>query len=308
MNRALLVSCALCAAVSGLPAARRAPASVQDCEPGQFPAQWISGGPDCGSEPQIQVHAYNPDLYILRQSMCTNFEGPFLYLIFGQDQALLLDTGAGGIPVQATVARIVEDWLAAHGQASIELVVVHTHAHGDHIAGDSQFVGQPNTTLVAPGLASTQQFFGIVGWPDEIVEYDLGGRVLDVIPLPGHEPSHIALYDRRTCLLLTGDSLYPGRLYVIGASSQGNWAVYKASIQRLVDFTAAHPVSWILGTHIEMSRRPGVDFPLGSTHHPAEHPLELGLPHLIELDDALDTLGSQPQLQVHREFIIYPIG
>ncbi len=308
MTSSLWLLCTLSASAVGSPAGPRPLSAGQVCEPGQFPAKWISGGPDCGSEPEIQVHAYNPDLYILRQSMCTNYEGPFLYLIFGQDKALLLDTGAGGIPVQQTVARIVDEWLAAHGQSWIELVVVHTHAHGDHIAGDAQFAGQPNTTLVAPGVASTQQFFGISDWPNEIVPYDLGGRVLDVIPIPGHEPSHIALYDRRTCLLLTGDTLYPGRLYVFGAASQGQWAVYKASIQRLVDFASVNPVSWVLGTHIEMSRRPGVDFPLGSTHHPAEHVLQLGLSHLIELDQALDSLGNQPQMQIHREFIIFPIG
>ena len=32
-------------------------------------------GTDCG-EPEIQVHAFNDDTYILRQSLCTNFEGP----------------------------------------------------------------------------------------------------------------------------------------------------------------------------------------------------------------------------------------
>jgi hypothetical protein len=37
-------------------------------ERGVLPAQWITGGPDCSKVPKWQVHAYNPDLYILRES------------------------------------------------------------------------------------------------------------------------------------------------------------------------------------------------------------------------------------------------
>ncbi|HEV2691146.1 MAG TPA: hypothetical protein VGV35_21465, partial [Bryobacteraceae bacterium] len=60
---------------------------------GTFPAQWITGGPDCAAVPPWQVHAYNEDFYILRESGCTNYEKPFLYLLFGNDKALLEDTG-----------------------------------------------------------------------------------------------------------------------------------------------------------------------------------------------------------------------
>ena len=79
--------------------------------------------------------------------------------------------------------------------------------------------------------------------------YDLGGRTVDVIPLPGHQTAHIALYDAATRILFTGDSLYPGRLYF----PKADFATYKASIQRLVDFTADKPVNFVLGTHIEMT-------------------------------------------------------
>src|SRR5439155_19266173 len=51
-------------------------------ERGRLPTQWITGGPDCTTLPEWQGHAYNPDLYILRESGCTNYEKPFLYLFF----------------------------------------------------------------------------------------------------------------------------------------------------------------------------------------------------------------------------------
>jgi glyoxylase-like metal-dependent hydrolase (beta-lactamase superfamily II) len=42
-----------------------------------------------------------------------------------------------------------------------------------------------------------------------------GGGV-EVIVIPGHDPLSIAFYDRRSGILLRGDSLYPGHLYVHG--------------------------------------------------------------------------------------------
>src|SRR5215475_15051091 len=62
-------------------------------EPGALPAAWLTGGPNCVSVPDWQVHEYNEDFYILRESGCINAEKPFLYLIFGEDKALLEDTG-----------------------------------------------------------------------------------------------------------------------------------------------------------------------------------------------------------------------
>lgn len=276
--------------------------------PGVFPPMWIKGGHDCPTEPQIQVHAYNEDFYILRQSLCTNFEAPFLYLLFGDDEALLMDSGAGGIPLANTVYGIINDWLLANGKTSVELTVCHLHSHGDHVQGDSQFAGQPNTTVVGTSQNAVKNFFGINNWPTQIVTRDLGNRVLDIIPIPGHHSAHIAIYDRETGVLFTGDSLYPGRLYVFGATGQGNWPIYQASMQRLVDFTADKPLCWVLGTHIEMTDTPGVDFPFGSTSHDNERELELTRDHLLELNQAIKAMGNQPMLEVHNDFIIYPIG
>ena len=50
---------------------------------------WIDG--TTATEPQMQVQRYDRDTYVIRQSIRTNFEGPFLYLLFGDDQATLLE-------------------------------------------------------------------------------------------------------------------------------------------------------------------------------------------------------------------------
>lgn len=269
---------------------------------GGFPDHWISGGPDCGAEPDIQIHQYNEDFYILRQSLCTNFEGPFIYLIFGEEKVLMQDTGAGGIAIADTVYTIIDEWLDANDQDSIELIVSHSHGHGDHVAGNSQFTGQPNTTMTGTSQSAVANFFGVDDWPNELVEYDLGGRVIDVIPIPGHQSAHIALYDRETGILFTGDTLYPGRLYI------ANFIDYKRSIDRLVDFLAENTVCWVLGTHIEMTNEPGVDYQFGATHHPDEHPLQLTADHLLELYDAVIAMGGTPEYEIHDSFIVFPLG
>ena len=157
-----------------------------------------------------------------------------------------------------------------------------------------------DTTVVALKAADVQAFFVFNNWPHDMVAFDLGGRVLDVLAIPGHEPSSIAVYDRRTGLLFTGDTLYPGRLYVSDAAS------YTRSIQRLVDFTRTRIVTHILGNHIEEARTPFLDYPIGTKCQPDEHALELGRAHLIELNDTLRDMNGAVTRMALRDFTIWP--
>ena len=274
---------------------------------GDLDVSWIHGSANCSQnpDPPIQVHRYNDNTYILRQNKCVNFEGPFIYLLFGTDRVFMQDTGATSsattFPIRATVQSIITNWLAEHSLPSIQLIVTHSHSHGDHIAGDGQFIGQPNTTVVGTSLTAVRNFFGITTWPTQLVTYELGGRTLDIIPIPGHQSTHIAVYDRQTDLLLTGDTLYPGRLYI------SNWTDYKASIARLHGFAQTNNVAYCMGTHIEMSSTPGVDYPIGSTYQPNERALPLDVAHLVELYQATQAMGNTPVYQVHDDFIIYPL-
>jgi glyoxylase-like metal-dependent hydrolase (beta-lactamase superfamily II) len=108
---------------------------------------WINGV--SAGEPQMQVQRYDDDTYVIRQSIRTNFEGPFLYLLFGNDRALLIDSGAGGLKVRPTIDRVIAEWAARHHRNSIPLVVSHSHGHGDHHQGDAEFQDRPDTTVVA---------------------------------------------------------------------------------------------------------------------------------------------------------------
>lgn len=203
-----------------------------------------------------------------------------MYLLLGAEVALLLDTGA------TSSAGLRDAVLPLVGARS--LLVAHSHAHGDHVASDGRFRGQPGTTVVGTSLAAVQQAFGLNPWPGDTAELDLGGRVLDVLAIPGHEQTHIALYDRETGLLLTGDTLYPGLLFI------SDWTAYRASVRRLAEFVASHPVSHVLGAHVEMTSTAGINYPYQTVYQPNEHVLQLGAAQVLELDATLTALGGSP--------------
>lgn len=257
-------------------------------EPGMLPERWTTGGPDCASVPAWQVHSYNGTFAILRQSGCTHYEKPFLYLIQGSERALLVDTGAGASDAAAPVMKLV---------GAKPLTVAHSHAHGDHTAGDNGFAGLPNVTLVPATVEAQAVAFGI---KDFVGSIDLGGRVIDVMHIPGHQPAHLAYYDRATGILLTGDHLYPGRLYV------SDFGAYEASTRRLVEFTATRPVAHVLGTHIEQSATPFQDYPVRTKYQPNEHGLALGRAHLLELLAGLEAMREKPVKALFRDFTIWP--
>jgi len=267
---------------------------------GVLPRTWDASGPECVGTPRFQVHEYNPDLIVLRESGCSNYEKPFLYLLFGHARVLLLDTGAGQTDVAQVVAAQVDQWSQRNGRRAPQLVVAHTHAHGDHISGDADLKARPGTTVVGTPPEAVRAFFGFRNWPNDPVSFDLGERILDILAIPGHEPSSIAVYDRQTGILFTGDTLYPGRLYVQDA------AAFTLSIQRLVDFTRGKAVSHVLGNHIEQTRTAYLDYPIRTVHQPDEHSLELGRAHLLELNEALREHGGGTKRIALRDFTIWP--
>ena len=297
---ATLVASIACSSTGSRAADRAADRAGDRIQAGVVPARMYAGGAHCAGRASMLVHEYNADFFILRQPACTNYEKPFLYLLFGDRRALLLDTGAGGIDVAASVGSLLQRWRARHGNRDIELIVAHSHAHGDHVAGDSLFRGRPNVTLVGRDTASVRAYFRIAHWPDDTATIDLGNRVVDVLPIPGHQPASIALYDRRTAVLLTGDTFYPGRLYV------RDTAAFARSVLRLSAFTRTHPVSHMLGTHIENTDVPYRDYVVGTVDQPAEHGLSLSVANLHTLDSAMATMRGRVVRTVMPDFTIWP--
>lgn len=282
---------------------------------------WYSGSRSCekSNNPALEVFQYDSDSYILRQNKCLHYEAPFIYLFFGENKAFILDTGAIEdariMPLASTILTIISNRRSIHTdlKQDLTLIIAHSHSHGDHIAGDSQ-LKQLDGHKFAEGSVIKIHYiepnnpqalyaaFNIKEWPTRISELDLGKRMLKILPSPGHHEEGISIYDPQTNWLLTGDTFYPGRLYI------NAWAEFKATIKRLNEFVKQNDVKAILGAHIEMSSRLKSDYPVGSKYHEDEASLVLFPKDLQVLDNALDTLGDTPTYQRLNKFIIYPVN
>ncbi|GGS31520.1 hypothetical protein Snoj_35220 [Streptomyces nojiriensis] len=274
--------------------------------PRELDVRWIHGSPSAkhNTDPDIQVYAYDEHTVILRQNMAIDYEAPFLFLLFGNDRAVLIDTGATAsgefFPLRPVVDRLVDGWLARHPRQEYHLLVLHTHAHGDHTAGDGQFAGRPDTTVVAADLPTAWKHFGFDENPTATARVDLGGRGLECLATPGHHESAVTYYDPWTGFLLTGDTVYPGRLYI-----QDRHA-FTRTIDRLIEFCERRPVTHVMGCHIEMTTEPGVDYPVRTTYQPHEPPLQMTTDHLHEIRAALDEIGTQPRRLAFPLFVLCP--
>lgn len=186
------------------------------------------------------------------------------YLIVGQARALLFDTGMGIGDVKAVTAELTQ----------LPIVVLNSHTHNDHVGGNWQFdtVDSMDTdfsrTNAQGSREAAQAEIGegeICGSlpagfdaktyatrPWKIAAYvhdgewiDLGARRVQVIATPGHTPDAISLFEPANGLLFTGDTFYPGTIWLYRPET--NLAAYDRSVRRLAAMTPR--VKVVLGAH-----------------------------------------------------------
>ncbi|MEO0534526.1 MAG: MBL fold metallo-hydrolase [Cyanobacteria bacterium P01_A01_bin.123] len=239
----------------------------------------------------------------MRQNMAVHPEAPFMFLLFGNDRAILLDTGATRspdyFPLRQTVDQLIDQWLINHPRESYALVVAHTHLHRDHFEADPQFLARPNTIIVGKSLQDTIAFYGFQNWPEDLVTFELGGRSLQVMATPGHEDAEVSIYDPYTQIFFTGDLFYPGRLYV------SDWQEFTDSIERMIAFCDHSPIKHLLGCHIEMSLYPRLDYLVRTSYQPYERPLEMTVDQLRSVRSAIAKIDGAPGIHIFDDYLIY---
>ena len=188
-----------------------------------------------------------------------------MYLVAGQEHCLLMDTGWGVGDLPALVASL----------SPLPLTVVNTHGHPDHVLGNGQFARVyvhaadeaaarelppaemrawiAESILPKPLPAGFQFDTWAVAGPGalETIQdghiFDLGGRTLEVISVPGHTPGSICLLDRQAGYLFTGDSVLPGAVWLHLDESLPLSRFHK-SLQRLQGLTDVF--DYILPGHV----------------------------------------------------------
>jgi glyoxylase-like metal-dependent hydrolase (beta-lactamase superfamily II) len=175
--------------------------------------------------------------------------------------------------------------LPGEGTAKLPLLVVHTHRHLDHRAGDGQFAHFSNAQVAGFDIDSVRRYYNFTDWPNGLAQLNLGDRTVEVIPTPGHNETEVSFYDRSTGLLFTGDFLMPARLLIDNTSAD------LASAERVAAFAKDRPISLVLGGHIELNFA-GDLFPWESQYHPHEQALQMTKDDLLTLPAAIRSFNG----------------
>ncbi|MBQ3029076.1 MAG: HD domain-containing protein [Lachnospiraceae bacterium] len=143
-----------------------------------------------------------------------------MFLLTGTKEALLVDSG-----VSASNAKEI-----AESITDLPVKLINTHADRDHIAGNNAFefvyMGAKETALYRANGGS-----GTVVPVQQGDIIDLGDRPLEIIDLPGHTPGSIAILDVKNRVLIGGDSIQDGRIFMFG--EHRNLSDYITSLVKL---------------------------------------------------------------------------
>ena len=178
-----------------------------------------------------------------------------MWHVQGRDFDLLFDTGLGHFPLRSSIAALRER----------PVICVASHSHFDHIGCHHEFdrrcihraeadiLADPrNDRTLADRYATDEMFDGIPeGWAmgkyriksapatrvlSDGEAIDLGDRAFEVVHTPGHSPGGIALWERKTGILLSGDIIYDGPL--IDDCYHSDLGDYETSLRRLAKLPA----------------------------------------------------------------------
>jgi glyoxylase-like metal-dependent hydrolase (beta-lactamase superfamily II) len=226
------------------------------------------------------------------------------YLIVGEKRALLFDTGMGISDIKKVTAELTK----------LPIIVLNSHTHDDHVGGNWQFpfiFGMDTAFTRASAKGSRADAQAEIGkdmlcgalpknfapakyatkpWKISLFVHDgfkinLGGRTVEVIATPGHTPDAISLLDRASGLLFTGDTFYPGEIWLYRPET--DFTAYLASVEKLAALSS--DVKLVLGAHNVPVAQPSV---------------------LAQLDAAIRSVlaGKVPAKSVNGDQAIYQVG
>jgi glyoxylase-like metal-dependent hydrolase (beta-lactamase superfamily II) len=215
-------------------------------------------------DPWFEVYKIRPGVFAIYEPH--QLEEVISYLIVGTQKAILFDTGMG----ISNIKTVVE------GLTNLPVSVVNSHTHNDHVGDNWRFsdvygmrtdftrTNARGSTAdaqaeLAPGQIcgslpagfDPKQYrtkpFHITRWLHDGDTISLGDRTLKVISTPGHTPDAIVLLDEKNGLMFTGDTFYPGPIYLYRAETDLD--AYVASLKKMVALSQSSRLQLLLPAH-----------------------------------------------------------
>lgn len=161
------------------------------------------------------------------------FPGPATtnsYLVIGEEKAMLFDLAVDDPAVKEYVQTLTDK----------PMMLVLSHCHYDHVYHLNRFLDawlhEQDASLLDGTRFGTSKIdpcpsLHFLCDGDTV---DLGNRILDVIHIPGHTPGSILLLDRKTKILLSGDT--GARRLLLGVTARVSIEDLCADLERLKNY------------------------------------------------------------------------
>lgn len=143
------------------------------------------------------------------------------FLLAGEKKALLIDSG-----MQVHNAKEIAESLV-----SVPVELLNTHADMDHVGSNEEFEFFYMNPAEASNYYNSQKRTGTIIPVTDGDVINLGGRELEIITLPGHTPGSIAVLDRKNRVLISGDPIQDGDIFMFGI--QREMHAYFLSLEKL---------------------------------------------------------------------------
>ncbi len=171
-------------------------------------------------------------------------QGNVSYLILGDERAIMFDTGCGENEVKGnSKIKYILDKIT-----TLPVTLIQSHFHFDHNQNIHEFeqIAFPDLPILRERVSSeglfqySQDDLFEGDYPSEITvdewfpmetNIDLGGQVIQLVHVPGHSHESVAIRIPSSKMILLGDFLYNGALFLF---HNDDLAVYQQTVDHLI--------------------------------------------------------------------------
>ena len=162
-------------------------------------------------------------------------DGVRSFLFEGDERAMLIDTGFGTLQIREMAA----------GLTDLPVFLVNTHTDKDHTGCNRDFkpvymhpAEMEHYQNSLPEGCSMEDVCPL--WEGDVI--DLGNWKFEVILTPGHTPGSIMLLEREKRMLISGDTIQDGDIFMFGAGR--NMQAFQNSLKKMMVMSDAFDSIW----------------------------------------------------------------